>query len=215
MFTETILGFISSAFFSFFPPPQKPAQTEFYPTGIEIVILNNSLPSSVSIDLTERFSKRFDISLSVLRADLDITSTFNRRRGQIDGQEMLDLADFRNKESGTYVIYVITEDLYAKDYNFLFAFTDFAQHETVISTHRFFDEKTAPKTVTDRMEKVLLRRIGFAYGLASNECVMYFSNSLKEFDTVAPRYCPEDERILISQGVLKPQSPPQLPQDNR
>ena len=176
--------------------------TDFSPETIQIIVLNNTVSSKVTENLSVKLSEQYKIPVHVARYQANIDAAFVKNRNQFDGKKLLKMLELpvNNK---TYTIYVIEGDIYTEGYNYLFAHTDFKSHETVISVHRFVDETLDETIVVDRLNKLLMRRIDFAYGLASNKCVMYFANDLNEFDKMKATYCAEDKDFLEMRGILR------------
>lgn len=174
----------------------------FYPDKIQIIALNNPVPKEITDSLARKLSEQYAVPVPVARYETDISGAFVKERNQYEGKKLLDSLDLPFKEK-TYAIYIIKDDLYNDPYNFLFAYTNYKEHETVISTARFMDMGTDPSLALERLNKIMMRRIGFVYGLKSDDCIMKFSNSLDELDKAAPAYCQNDADYLKSIAVLK------------
>jgi predicted Zn-dependent protease len=183
-------------------PTHYSKRTDFSPENIEIIALNNAVTKDVTNAVAKKLSDQYSIPVHVLRYKANLTSAYVAERQQYDGKKLLGILELP-RQKNTYVIYIIDGDIYTTGYNFLFAHTDFKSHETVISMSRFKDEHKDSNISIERLNKLLMRRIGFAYGLESNECVMYFAPSLEEFDKVEATYCPQDKAFLERRGVLK------------
>lgn len=190
------------------PPTQQQVsahyskRTDFSPENIEIIALNNAVPKNVTDAVARKLMDQYRIPVHVLRYKADISSAYVESRQQYDGKKLLNILELP-RQKNTYVIYVIDGDIYTTGYNFLFAHTDFKSHETVISMNRFIDQNKGSDITIERLNKLLMRRIGFAYGLESNECVMYFAPTLEEFDQMEAAYCPQDKNFLETRGILK------------
>lgn len=175
---------------------------EFDPTAIQIIVLNDAVPLDITQQLANSLTAEYRIHVKVTKANKDISAAYDTVRQQYDGIKALELLN-PTKHTDTYVIYVTSSDLYTPGYNFLFAHTNAKKRETILSTHRFFTSATDADVAAERMHKVMMRRIGIAYGLSGNGCIMEFFNSLEELDDAAAEYCTVDRTILRLKGVLK------------
>ncbi len=175
---------------------------EFDPTAIQIIVLNDAIPLDITQQLANSLTDEYRIHVKVTKANKDISTAFDVARQQYDGIKALELLNPK-KHTDIYVIYVISSDLYTPGYNFLFAHTNAKKRETILSTHRFFTSATDADIAAERMHKVMMRRIGIAYGLTGSGCIMEFFNSLEELDDAAAEYCTIDRTVLKLKGVLK------------
>lgn len=118
-----------------------------------------------------------------------LAGSFNARRRQYEADAFL----HRTRRAGDDIrVLAVTDlDLYAGDLNFVFGIADLHGKAAVISLYRL-QIGADDATFRERAVKEAVHELGHTFGLrhcSHPECVMYFSNSLKDIDRKGNTFC--------------------------
>jgi len=126
------------------------------------------------------------------------TNVFDRDKGQFDAEKII---DFLNKQEilsrSKAVIALIDEDIFYGKMSYIFGLAAIRNKKVVVSTYRLrmnytFTGYVSIEKFKERVFKELLHEIGHIFGLKhclNKQCVMSFSNTLKEVDDKLPMLC--------------------------
>ncbi|MCM8761352.1 MAG: archaemetzincin family Zn-dependent metalloprotease [Candidatus Omnitrophica bacterium] len=93
-------------------------------------------------------------------------------------------------------LFVIDEDIFVPDLNFVFGLADQKKGTAIISLARlkneFYGMKTNSALFNDRVVKEAVHELGHTWGMdhcPNSRCVMYFSNNLQDTDRKRDNFC--------------------------
>jgi predicted Zn-dependent protease len=186
-----------------FPTPQKNFES------LGLVFLHKDITQSELQALVKRIESSFYLTVTAREESPDfMEAAFVKERNQYDAAKILENdALFEKQKPGEYLLLFTDKDIFEGETNFLLSHSDMIKRRTIISTYRLGIKNSALPAGTqvrvDRLYKILLRRIGAASNLWSDQCVMAFSNSLEELDQRPDTYCEEDAATLRKIKLLK------------
>lgn len=172
------------------------------------------LEDSILINLKSQLEQKFyqfKIKVTINRDQLTLTdSEYNELKQQFDASKILNLLkrEFLNKNFFR-LLGILDEDIYSKNYNFIFGLARMKSKVAVISLTRLredFYKKTSifnrkhetGKIFEDRILKEAIHELGHTFQLkhCTNVCVMRFSNSLKDTDKKPSEFCNSCSNLL-------------------
>ena len=122
------------------------------------------------------------------RGELDLPrEAYNPQRGQYHADLLI--TSLLKQKADDYALWVIPQDLYTRNMNFIFGLALFSQG-SVLSLFRLH--------TNDLKEKEAIHEIGHVLGLPHciNPCVMHYSNSLGEAQHKPQQLCERCRRLL-------------------
>lgn len=140
----------------------------------------------------EQNLKKFFRDVVILERQEIPNSAFNSSRKQFNSTNVLKNMGI----AGEVDLGILTEDIYANMFNFVFGEAELGGKKAVISIYRlkpeFYGQSEDNELLKVRTLKEAVHEIGHVLGLRhcpKNHCVMHFSNSKKETDIKDWRYC--------------------------
>ncbi len=122
--------------------------------------------------------------------------TYNARRKQYHATRILQIMEAQKPDLCDLMLGVIDEDLYVPELNFVFGEADVLARLAVIGLPRlrqeFYGFDPDPGLFLLRAAKEAIHELGHTCGLGhcpDRECIMHFSNSLRDTDVKGPRFC--------------------------
>ncbi len=122
--------------------------------------------------------------------------TFDPRRGQFHATRILERLGRLDRTAGEPLLAVIDEDLYVPELNFVFGEADMPERIAVIGLARLRQEYYGLDPDEElfllRASKEAVHELGHTLGLGhcpDRNCVMHFSNSLKDTDVKEAAFC--------------------------
>jgi predicted Zn-dependent protease len=112
---------------------------------------------------------------------------------------------------GTFSFLLLSDDLKAEPFHYVFSQADGLYSVGVLSTARldpggFAPTPKAREDITAlRAYKLLVKAVARLSGYyAQQGCVLAFPRSLDELDAKSKEFCPDDRGVLVAAGILKP-----------
>ena len=174
---------------------EKKDQIALLPIGI--------IPGEILGLLREVLPKTFERELEVLRPIAVPKQAFNPTRGQYHSSTILKLIQRTLAGRFERILAVTDVDLFVPQLNFVFGEADVLNGNAVISLARlrpqFYGLAGDGHAVRDRVVKEANHEIGHTYNLSHCEnpqCVMFFSNTIRDTDTKFAEFCKECAKML-------------------
>jgi archaemetzincin len=149
--------------------------------------------------LTDTYHKPVDILRGIEMPD----QAYNPTRRQFHSTTVLKI--LQRTLSGRYdrILAVTRRDLFVPQLNFVFGESDVINGNAIISLARlrpeFYGLKADEDLLMDRAAKEGIHEVGHTYNMThceNPECVMFFSNNIRETDTKARVFCKECMKML-------------------
>ncbi len=163
--------------------------------GILIIPVGNP-DQDVIRSISDALSMTFHMKI-VTGKEMDIPeNSFNLRRRQCNATTIL--KEMITEKPGEFdlMLGVTDADLYVPELNFVFGEADVFSGATLISLERlrqeFYGLPADRKLFHERAAKEAIHEISHACGLDhcdDRECIMYFSNSIRDTDRKGPGFC--------------------------
>ncbi len=122
--------------------------------------------------------------------------SYNARRRQYHSAAILRELSAEKRGKYDLILGVTGEDLYVPELNFVFGEADVLSGTTIISLARlrqeFYGLSPDRRLFHERAVKEGIHEIGHACGLdhcSRPDCIMYFSNSIRDTDRKGPGFC--------------------------
>ncbi len=162
------------------------------------VLYHPRVDYSVRRIVQSTIEETFTLKVAEGELRMDISSTYNKLRGQYNAEGILYLALSNYEERP--ILVVVPFDIYVEGLNFVFGVA-IRRNGAVIGLERFRYGNNFAK----RLEKTVKHELGHVFGLShcNNPCVMRFANSLYELDIKPEYFCTKCARRLIDLGLLK------------
>ncbi len=159
-----------------------------------ISLKNNLVPQLVD----------FNCKVERFKDELVLTdSLYNKSKEQYSASKILKkIVKNTQKKEFFRILGLIDEDIYSKDYNFIFGLANGRFGVAIVSLTRlrenFYKEissiyrkQETKKEIEERLLKEAIHELGHTFGLnhCDNLCVMRFSNSLKDTDKKPKEFC--------------------------
>ncbi|MGB2698233.1 MAG: archaemetzincin family Zn-dependent metalloprotease [Candidatus Zixiibacteriota bacterium] len=145
-------------------------------------------------ELQKVFKKEVKTAMALENPDY----AYNPERDQYHSSKILERMKKEKFKDCNRVLGVADVDLYVPSLNFVFGEADFYDRVAVISLVRLRQEYYAlpedDKLFQERVLKEAVHELGHTYRLRhcpDINCVMHFSNSLKDTDIKSPNFCPQ------------------------
>ncbi len=113
---------------------------------------------------------------------------------------------------GTFSFLLLSNDLKAEPFHYVFSTSDVTYGVGVLSTARldpgFYapTEKVREDITALRAYKLLLKAVARLSGYGTQQgCILAFPRTLGELDAKSTEFCPDDRDVLVAAGVLKAQ----------
>lgn len=123
-------------------------------------------------------------------------TAYKRQRGQYRGAEILAALSRADFPRAARLLGVIDADCYAPGLNFVFGQAQRRGHNAFIGLPRlrpsFYGQSEDQELFRERVLKEAAHELGHTYGLRhcpSPQCVMHFSNSLRDTDVKEAEFC--------------------------
>jgi archaemetzincin len=145
----------------------------------------------------------------VLRAELDISSTFNASRGQFHSTELLARMASRLNDDTWRLLGITAVDLYIPILTFVFGEAQLQGTIAVVSTHRlrqeFYGLPPDEALLRDRLLREAVHELGHTLGLThcgDTECVMAASHAVEWIDLKSGHYCQKCAATIAGSAPL-------------
>lgn len=177
------------------------------------------LDKSVLVDLKNYLELEFKnkkISIIIIQEQIQLEdSEYNSKEEQYKADQILNRLIKLNKNKHYFrLLGVMDNDIYTKNYKFIFGITRLYSNVALISITRlrekFYEKlgstcrKPKNKKIFDlRVLKEAIHELGHTFGLkhCSNFCVMLFSNCLADTDKKPAKYCPSCLKIIKTSQI--------------
>ena len=152
----------------------------------------------------EQTLSKFDILLKINPVDIKLQNTeFNSRRVQYKAAKILKNLNKMSQDIDTFrALGVIDEDIYTKNFNYIFGSASMNSGVALISLtrlrERFYTDRgsvhrpvESEEVLDERILKEAIHELGHTFGLphCKNNCFMQFSNSLVDTDNKPKEFC--------------------------
>jgi archaemetzincin len=159
-----------------------------------ISLKNNLMPQLVDFNCKVEYFKD-----KIALTDL----LYNKSKEQYNASKILKkiVRNIQKKEIFR-ILGLIDEDIYSKDYNFIFGLANRRLGVAIVSLTRLredfykrisniYRKQETKKEIEERLLKEAIHELGHTFGLnhCDNLCVMRFSNSLKDTDKKPKEFC--------------------------
>ncbi|MFX1376405.1 MAG: archaemetzincin family Zn-dependent metalloprotease [Promethearchaeota archaeon] len=155
----------------------------------------------------------FNIKVEILKEGLKLRKTdFNSMKKQYKAPNLLKkIIEISKKKDLFRVLGILDEDIYSKNYNFIFGLAERGYHSALISVARLrenfyikssdlYRKLDSKEKFRERVLKEAKHELGHTFGLkhCKKRCIMQFSNSLADTDKKPVEYCDTCSSILKS-----------------
>ena len=169
----------------------------------EVGKLNKSMLFDLKKNL-EDFFILLNISVEILQDKIKLKKVyFDSERGQYKAHKILNLLNMRAQNLKYFrIIGVLDDDMYTKNYNFVFGIAKMNNYAALISIARLSEEFylnygtihrkiESYKKLEERILKEAIHELGHTFGLEHciNPCIMQFSNNLIDTDNKPKEFC--------------------------
>ncbi|WP_340694842.1 archaemetzincin family Zn-dependent metalloprotease [Hydrogenobacter thermophilus] len=130
----------------------------------------------------------FEVRLSSVASPLK--HAYDHERKQYVGEKILDYLSTLNYPELLKILALISWDMYAEGFNFVFGLAKIQGREAVVSTFRLFSRDE--RLFFERVFKEVNHELGHTFGLGhcpDRRCVMSFSNSIDDTDHKSKNFC--------------------------
>jgi archaemetzincin len=163
----------------------------------EIIILPvGSVDSDIFRAICHSLASTFHVKIEKGQEVPIPANSYNPKRGQYHATTILQKMKSARQKNHHMILGVTDVDLYVPNLNFVFGVADMSSGITVISVTRlrqeFYGLPADRRILEERAVKEAVHELGHAYGLhhcPNQECIMYFSNSLRDTDQKGPGFC--------------------------
>jgi archaemetzincin len=167
----------------------------------------DNLDQSLLVNLKTRLEReleKFKIGIKINDCIVTLTdSEYNISKKQFSASKILKrIKDEVLMKEYFRILAILDEDIYSKNYNFVFGSANIKSGVALISIKRlreeFYKETTTlyrkhetKEDIDNRILKEAIHELGHTFGLkhCKNLCVMQFSDSLKETDDKPSKFC--------------------------
>jgi len=161
--------------------------------------------------LSTTLSRRFGLPCAIIPLKQNLSFAFSPKRGQFHSSEILKRLKAVIPDDCLRILFVLDEDLYVPELNFVFGEAELGGPAAIISLCRlkpeFYRMKPNPNLFRERALKEAVHELGHTFRLAhcaNPSCVMFFSNSLLDTDRKTSDFCQACRRKLLrSLQILK------------
>lgn len=133
-------------------------------------------------------------------------TAYERQRGQYPGAEILAALSRADFPGAARLLGVIDADCYAPGLNFIFGQAQRYDRNAFIALPRlrpsFYGQSEDQELFRERVLREAVHELGHTYGLRhcpNPQCVMHFSNSLRDTDVKEAEFCPRCQIQLKEQ----------------
>ena len=165
--------------------------------------LNKSMLFDLKKNLEENLI-HLNISVDILQDKIKLKKGyFDSERGQYIAHKILNFLNIRAQNMKYFrIIGVLNDDMYTKNYNFVFGLAKMNNRSALISIARLREEFylnygtihrkiESYKKLEERILKEAIHELGHTFGLEHciNTCIMQFSNNLIDTDNKPKEFC--------------------------
>jgi len=162
-----------------------------------VIIPAGKIDREILRDISEALQKVFHCKTGIHQEMSMPLDALDAKRKQYHSSVVLKKVKSLKPENYTRALGIVDVDLYVPELNFVFGEADiYSRVAAVISLTRlrqeFYGLNPDKKIFRLRAIKEAIHEIGHTYGLSHCEnpqCIMYFSNSIKETDKKEPGFC--------------------------
>ena len=174
---------------------------------ILVLLMVGEIDPSILINLRDKLEHeltKFSFKVEISQKKLALTkSEYDSSRNQYNASKILKMIRMNMpKEKYFRILGVMNEDMYSKNYNFVFGLANRRSRIGIISLTRLredyyrafgniYRKKETNEDFEERILKEALHELGHTFGLehCSNHCVMKFSSSLMDTDKKPKEFC--------------------------
>lgn len=161
-----------------------------------LIIPIGDIDSEILKDISDALKETFHCKVEIGGEIPILHDAFDQKRRQYYSTTIVKKIKSLKPKSFRRALGVVDKDLYVPELNFVFGEADIKSGATVISLLRlrqeFYELNPDEGLFHLRAIKEAIHEIGHTYGLnhcRNPECIMYFSNTIKDTDKKGPGFC--------------------------
>lgn len=160
------------------------------------LLINCEIHREVLSEVIEHLKRTFSHEVTGLFYGVDITFSFNKRRGQYLGDKIIEKLRKEKTDFQEKWLLIMDGDLYSDGLNFIFGLADPYSGVSIVSITRlrqgFYGLSEDEALFIERLKKEATHELGHLFHLShcsDKSCVMRFSNSLYDTDQKSSSFC--------------------------
>lgn len=154
--------------------------------------------------LATELKRIFELPVQIKRPISLDTSAYNQERQQYFAPKILSALGGYEQTKNEIILGIVDVDLYVEGLNFIFGQADLVERKAIIATPRlrqeYYGQKPNIKLLQRRALTEAVHELGHIFGLnhcPNPNCVMFFSNTLRDTDTKGYKFCPICKRKIF------------------
>ncbi|MCB9556933.1 MAG: archaemetzincin family Zn-dependent metalloprotease [Deltaproteobacteria bacterium] len=164
--------------------------------SVLVVPIDLQLTGAQLAVLIERLRRVFAVAVDARPIELDISSAFDRLRGQYDAMRLLHLLVAVKSPTQEKLLLLLEQDLFIPVLSYIFGQAQLGGRAAVVSMYRLRNERYGlpadDALLLGRLEKEAVHELGHTFGLihcADARCVMHASTYVEEIDFKGDALC--------------------------